>query len=486
MHEPWANYQACQSRNRNMGLWISDRATQGGLDQNRPSAIYTRQNNNGNRHVYECTEERDYWPYWHPSPWRDIAILTTDLSNCAWYQANSQNVVQKGWCKQDPTAANQQNQYAPDNTQTLCELKKYTWVNTPAWNIPAPDCVITPFSRDNHLGNSLTGYTASYNWTLPYESQEKCISSSNCDCVLRIRYNITTWDIAGDNSISGVNGLDWTKNGLLSPVTNNPTKMQDKLMFTLAMDTTQFGRTFQDRTHVFSIIPRPSGVSDAVRILNLNVRGKRGNIVQTYPATEYDFVPEILAVRVGDLIHFQWTGCDHNPAGNAGEGLTKTDRSNIVQLTHLGASHPATDVELQGMTNMFPDAKQRTLMSYLGQTGCKTAAQLQADQAATGTAVDQNLANCMKLNAANAYFNGGLIKMNTSGEFYYMSSRNNNFSNRGQKAYLKVANLLPTWAIVIVCIGAGLFIGSAALAGVVFYAKHHPEWATGSKILSAF
>jgi hypothetical protein len=89
-------YIKCTTRTRNNVLYIFDRAL---LDNIQPASAdtNTRQNDNGGASVFECTEEHDYYPYWHPYPWRDIAIFTSNPDNCTYYQ-QFQNIAIKGEC----------------------------------------------------------------------------------------------------------------------------------------------------------------------------------------------------------------------------------------------------------------------------------------------------------------------------------------------------------------------------------------------------
>ena len=72
----------------------------------------------------------------------------------------------------------------------------------------------------------------------------------------------------------------------------------------IALNTAQTGRTFEDRSHEFSILKRPSELAGK-KIYNMEVDGKRGNIVQVYPNKEYDYAPNRLNLQQGDMLHMQ-------------------------------------------------------------------------------------------------------------------------------------------------------------------------------------
>lgn len=466
MHESLEFYQSCAKRQRNRGLFAADQNI-----PNNAKATRTRQKNNDQQHGFECQEERDYYPYWHPTPWRDIAVLTSNPGRCKYFKGHSQNVEGRFSCS------------VPEfNNQTSCESNSGEWVYTRAWNVGSPECVPNAFARDNHNGNIKTGYTNSFNFIMPsLDSIQDQNPDGTANCVLRIRYNISTEDYYGYAPVDfGGAMIDSSFNGAKSPVRNDPYVYFGNdtngygWPLRLALNTAQTGRTFQDRSHMFNIIRRPANIPPSQRIYNLNVRGKRGNIVQVYPAVEYDFVPNSLSINSGDLVHFQWTGCDTNPAGNDGEGTAKTDRSNIVQIKNQRANYPSQYDE----QNMF-SASKAFEMAHLNQydgkicktdteTGCcKTLEQL-------GNNNDQNVQNCAKLNDPNAaYFDGGLVGLST-GFYSYISTRNNNFSNRSQKGSIEVKPLLPAWGIVLSAFGAIGFITAAVLAAAVYFAQTHP------------
>eukprot|EP00439_Symbiodinium_sp_Y106_P034684 s1065_g4.t1 len=501
-HEPLDFYQACIARERNKGLYTADRQ----MEEN-GGATSTRQNPNGNgrrrgqqRHGLECPEERDYYPYWHPTPWHDIAVLTDEpQARCEYYRAESQNVKAKGSCS-----------VAAHNNPDSCVGNNGQWTEQDPWQEPPPECIGGIQSRDNHNGNVRNGQPHYYLWKIPKHVKGRT--------VLRIRYNISTGDFNyGSLAHPKVEGTELT-GGLADaffmdqrfndpqpntrrrsifkgrpsvpiPLAQNPVadwlNLEDgsekSRLLQLQVNTNQYGRTFEDRTHSFMVLERPADVPDGKRIVNYNVRGRRGNIVQVYPSVEYDFIPSELSVEQGTLLHFQWTGSDANNNGNAGNGRQGTDRSNLVQLKSRDETVPLPVEQHTLLFNAFAnpnDEEGRRLVekfAYLDQDSIVT-----CDPESNN---DNDEANCKQLNGASAYFDGGLVEMKTVGTHHVASTRNNDFTNRSHKATINVTGFqLEAYENVILGVGVALAVILILYLLSALYALRHPEhWLCSSR-----
>eukprot|EP01083_Nonionella_stella_P281751 958846_1 len=412
-HESWASYQYCKASSRNKGLFTANQNM-----NNRHAARFTRQDNDGTRYGYECPEERDYYPYWRHSMWRDMAIYTNTWDRCAAYQSESQNVKSRWECRfTDNYWNNVLWGYVPNSNGELplkkegegmgCNdmeengwyidpktnetLWKYEWKEFKSWGIDAPECDITTTTRVNHHG---TPGVRNY-WTHVWEIPDTILDIPGHDqcCVIRARYNITTDDYQAWESDTSINaGLDYMNNSKVKnpdpdddpawvkiweefgltyadieqsfsfPDEDNENQkksrgyvfrndpevdpfgyepmggsdgMSSRILLELNIATDQFGRTFQDRTHCFSVKNRKlAGINNKDDDITLvTVQGKRGNIVQVYPATEYFFIPEPAEIYQDSYVHFCWTGSNRNPNNNDGQGLQGSDRSNICPST---------------------------------------------------------------------------------------------------------------------------------------------------------
>jgi len=346
------------------------------------------------------------------------------------------------------------------------------------------------WSRDNSLGNIVGGYNSMFNWTMPTDFTHE-------QCAFRMRYNITTYDYDGwidpysaesgnitssndavvknnperypaevpiwedygmtreevqasfDSSTNGNDeGLKASREYVFK---NNPdvdifgeliTTTPGELKLQMNINTAQFGRTFQDRSHRFALREN-SPECEGLPTHNLQVRGKRGNIVQTFPGVEYDFVPEHLNMQVDECIHIQWTGSETNPNNNAGQGKQGTDRSNIVQLREpvydegqldtspvtfgqFGASFPAKIDDLNFLGFSLEDTQALAIHDNYGIGG-------------EMSELDDH---------AGVYFDLGPKPVTQAGIYHYLCTRNNNFSNRSQKGKISVSSKASTTASV--------------------------------------
>jgi len=482
-HEPVQYYLDCRQRARNEGLYTADQNLDG------DEARFTRQNPGGGRSGTECAEERDYYPYWHPTPFKDIAVLTSDLSKCTYYQTESQNVMNKGLCT-----------VAAENTADACAAAGGTWEEKGMWNLPPPDCQEMFWTRDNHLGNAENGYAPVYNWSLP-QVTGTAASGVNLDTVVvRVRYNITTEDAGGavtadGEPVAAFDDLDAASNGNQSPVQQDEAteigsagvvdgavdQNGDPRTQQLALNTNQYGRTFEDRSYAVVLENevaqsqrrrmQASGapgedradVGDCDEVHELHLRGKRGNIVQSYPSVEHDFLPTMLVAEVGDCIRFQVQLSDNDPPNNAGEGLPGSGRGNLA-LQSLGDKN--VPLGTLGEQNFFNSVDEMFAYAYLGQedlnrnNGNPTC--LQEEQIDNNNN-EQNVRNCAKLNPVGPSVDAGLVVLNNAGSWAYMSTRENNFSNRSHKGQIIVTERISNTEVVILVILA-VIIFSAIVA----------------------
>lgn len=497
-HESLDFYEMCEQTEQNRGLFTANQNLNGN------SAQYTRQNSQGTRFGYECPEERDYYPYWRPSPWIDAAYITADTARCSAIQAESQNVSPRGECRlpeaffeNGGTLGNNQDDMYPLN-QTDCEAFEKTdgegdthtgvWITVEAFDVDAPVCQQMEQVRANHHGNPGGRGIYEYSWSVPNDIPD------GSQVVLRVRYNITTNEFNTIGAWESNSSVNTGVNATYNADDNNPNPNDDRSQYPLwadygldeetgadereyelinnpqvdafgveygdgriklqlAVNTAQFGRTFEDRSHYFFVKDPPAGDCEASVIKLQTVRGKRGNIVQTYPATEYIFVPEQSFLRAGDCIHFAWTGSNTNPNNNDGQGKQGTDRSNMVVLRidqynksaysnfewdmtyengesdigSIGNVYPSFVKDPEGY--LIPDAFTDELITEgFGGMSQEILAAL-----ATTRLAPHDYGNMEELDDAGTGFNMAPQKVTQQGCWNYLCTRNNNFSNRAQK-----------------------------------------------------
>jgi len=537
-HESYDWYQSCKYTKRNRGLFTASQ------NLNRGDATRTRQNPGGTRHGYECPEERDYYPYWRPTPWIDLVVWTKDTDKCQEYVAESENVKSRWECVVpdqimiDNYGENRNNWIARiPIDQEECEALHAVdgqgnsthakWTEFPPNGHPAPECLSSEASRPNHLG--LIGHKKqwTYNWKVPASLLE---GQDERACVFRLRYNITedykgsatdpstgafntlapgqmtaqynskqpanadntpsTWPLWRDYGISDAEvRFNLTGDETIENVNDNnnydsrdyvlrnnpqvqviPDRGDVQLRLQLAINTAQYGRGFQDRTHVTTIMKRPAEVPADANIKLLTVQGKRGNIVQVFPGTEYFYVPDTLHARAEkDFVHWMWSGSDTNPNNNDGQGKQGTDRSNAVVLrnsnydadttegTGSGATYSADNtLEYGSAANNYPafvkqpDGYALPDITEITADGCRGPDHVaepmggiemsQLEALATGrqhTESSTDYGNMEELDDEGTSVNI-LTKVTKTGCWNYMGSRNNNFSNRSQKGKLCV------------------------------------------------
>merc|ERR1719192_1451505 len=96
------------------------------------------------------------------------------------------------------------------------------------------------------------------------------------------------------------------------------------------------------------------------------------NIVQTYPAVEYDFIPNKLDVDASMVLDFQWLGSDYNPRRgcNDGEGGPYRGDNNVATGLNAGTQGSNQNSRVDRMTLLaMGDSRRNYPQTMVSGTG---------------------------------------------------------------------------------------------------------------------
>jgi len=143
-----------------------------------------------------------------------------------------------------------------------------------------------------------------------------------------------------------------------------------------------------------------------------------------------------------------WTGSNNNPDNNAGQGRYGSDRHNMIALHQANYYEVGLDFTACGhWGNSYPQnipadgvAQSNTTWHLLGLSNADLQTLAILDKVQLG-------GNMKELNDAGTFFDLGPRQISSAGVYQYMSTRNNNFSNRSQKGKFIVSSEVLTSGI---------------------------------------
>ena len=166
-------------------------------------------------------EERDYYPYWHATPWRDIVVMTDDTRRCPYYERESENVNPAGGARRGRPSTTARAAGGGEVWDVPRALDDQMFVPKQSYRRDTVECIKTRYSRINDTATRSTARTRRERARrVPVDPAAAAIRRPRA-VRAALRYNITTADFDGwgvtaaDNgkTIKGNPSGDWTKAG---------------------------------------------------------------------------------------------------------------------------------------------------------------------------------------------------------------------------------------------------------------------------------